>query len=51
MKLLDRYVTEVGKYLPRKQRADIEQEIRSTLEDMLEILRLSARGSEVEIRT
>ena len=36
MNLLDRYVSEVGKYLPRKQRVDIEQEIRSTLEDMLE---------------
>ena len=36
MNLLDKYVSEVGKYLPRKQRADIEQEIRSTLEDMLE---------------
>jgi len=36
MNLLDRYVTEVGKYLPRKNRADIEAEIRSTLEDMLE---------------
>ena len=36
MNLLDKYVAEVGKYLPRKQRADIEQEIRSTLEDMLE---------------
>lgn len=36
MNLLDRYVVEVGKHLPRKQRADIEKEIRSTLEDMLE---------------
>ena len=36
MNLLDRYVSEVGKYLPRKNRADIEAEIRSTLEDMLE---------------
>ena len=36
MNLLDKYVAEVGKYLPRKQRADIEQEIRSTLLDMLE---------------
>lgn len=36
MNLLDKYVAEVGKHLPRKQRADIEQEIRSTLEDMLE---------------
>ena len=36
MNLLDRYVSEVGKYLPRKNRTDIEAEIRSTLEDMLE---------------
>ncbi|MEW6285358.1 MAG: hypothetical protein AB1509_03945 [Chloroflexota bacterium] len=36
MNLIDRYVAEVGKYLPRSQRADIEKEIRSTLEDMLE---------------
>ncbi|HSM71816.1 MAG TPA: hypothetical protein VK851_09745 [Anaerolineales bacterium] len=36
MNLLDRYVAEVGKHLPRGQRADIEAEIRSTLEDMLE---------------
>ena len=36
MNLLDKYVSEVGKYLPRKNRADIEAEIRSTLEDMLE---------------
>jgi hypothetical protein len=36
MNLIDKYITEVGKYLPRKNRADIEAEIRSTLEDMLE---------------
>jgi hypothetical protein len=36
MNLLDKYVAEVGKHLPRKNRADIEAEIRSTLEDMLE---------------
>jgi hypothetical protein len=36
MNLIDRYVAEVGKHLPRKGRADIEKEIRSTLEDMLE---------------
>jgi hypothetical protein len=34
--LIDRYVAEVGRYLPEKSRADIEAEIRSTLEDMLE---------------
>jgi len=36
MNLIDRYVTEVGKYLPRKNRLDIEAELRSTLEDMLD---------------
>jgi hypothetical protein len=36
MNLIDKYVTEVGKYLPRRNRVDIEAEIRSTLEDMLE---------------
>lgn len=36
MKLIDRYTAEVGKHLPGKNRADIEAEIRSTLEDMLE---------------
>ena len=36
MKLLEKYVAEVGKYLPRNQRADIEKELKSTLEDMLE---------------
>lgn len=36
MNLIERYVTEIGKHLPHKSRADIETEIRSTLEDMLE---------------
>jgi hypothetical protein len=36
MDLIDRYAVEVGKNLPRKSRADIETEIRSTLQDMLE---------------
>jgi hypothetical protein len=37
MKLIDRYVTEVGKNLPLvKGRKDMENELRSTLEDMLE---------------
>ena len=36
MNLLDKYVIAVGKHLPRKNRADIEAELRSTLEDMLE---------------
>jgi hypothetical protein len=36
MNLIDKYIVEVGKYLPRKNRADIQSEIRSTLEDMLD---------------
>jgi hypothetical protein len=36
MNLIDKYISEVGKHLPRKNRTDIEAEIRSTLEDMLE---------------
>lgn len=36
MNLIDRYITEVGKHLPVKSRSDIQAEIKSTLEDMLE---------------
>jgi hypothetical protein len=36
MNLIDTYVSEIGGRLPRKMRADIEAELRSTLEDMLE---------------
>ena len=36
MNLLDKYVSEIGKGLPRRNRADIETEIRSTLQDMLD---------------
>jgi hypothetical protein len=44
MNLIDKYIAEVGKHLPRRNRADIEAEIRSTLEDMLEE-RKHARGT------
>lgn len=36
MNLFDKYVLEVGKRLPRKNRTDIQAELRSTLQDMLE---------------
>jgi hypothetical protein len=36
MNLIDRYTNEIGRYLPRKSRADIQEEIRSTIEDILE---------------
>jgi len=44
MNLIDKYIAEVGKHLPRKNRADIEAEIHSTLEDMLEE-RMQASGA------
>ena len=44
MNLIDKYIAEVGKHLPRRNRADIEAEIRSTLEDMLEE-RKQAKGT------
>ena len=49
MNLIDKYVTEVGKYLPRKNRADIEAEIRSTLEDMLEERNQASPESEAAV--
>ena len=36
MNLIDRYVDEVGRHLPEKDRSDIQAEIRSMVEDMLE---------------
>jgi hypothetical protein len=39
MDLIDRYVYEVGRHLPRKNRADIKAELHSTLVDTLEARR------------
>lgn len=36
MNLMDRYIAEVGRHLPEKDRADIEAEIRSMMEDMVD---------------
>jgi hypothetical protein len=36
MSLMNRYVAEVGRHLPEKDRSDIEAEVRSMIEDMLE---------------
>ena len=36
MNLIDRYVHQVGKRLPKKQRTDVEAELRSLLSDMVE---------------
>ncbi len=36
MSLIERYIYEVGKHLPRKNRADIQEELRSALNDALE---------------
>jgi hypothetical protein len=36
MSLIDRYVAEVGRHLPEKDRSDIEAEIRSMVDDMID---------------
>jgi len=36
MSLIERYIAEVGRHLPEKDRGDIEAEIRSMLEDMID---------------
>lgn len=36
MDLIERYVAEVGRHLPRKQRVDVQTELRSLLQDMVE---------------
>jgi hypothetical protein len=36
MSLIDRYIEEVGRHLPEKNRSDIEAEIRSMVDDMVE---------------
>ena len=49
MNLIDKYIAEVGKHLPRRQRADIEAEIRSTLEDMLEERNQAEASNEAQV--
>jgi hypothetical protein len=48
MNLIDRYVHEVGRYLPRKNKADIQAELRSLLVDTLED-RASGEPTEADI--
>ena len=36
MSLIDRYIAEVGRHLPEKDRLDIEAEIRSMIDDTIE---------------
>lgn len=48
MELIDRYVYEVGRYLPHKNRADIQTELRSLLSDTLEA-RVKGEASEEDI--
>jgi hypothetical protein len=47
MNLLDKYISEVGKHLPRRSRVDLQTEIRSNLEDMLDD-RSQAAGKPVD---
>ena len=36
MELIEAYIVEIGKHLPGKDRADVQQEIRSLLQDALD---------------
>jgi hypothetical protein len=47
MSLIDRYVAEVGRHLPEKDRSDIETEIRTMVDDMIEE-RASTSSASVE---
>lgn len=44
MNLIDRYIAAVGRHLPEKDRSDIEAEIRSIIEDMLDERRERGHG-------
>jgi hypothetical protein len=46
MSLIDRYVAEVGRHLPEKDRSDIEAEIRSMVNDMIDERGQSAVNNE-----
>jgi len=46
MSLIDKYVAEVGRHLPEKDRSDIEKEIRSMVEDMIDERAQSATDNE-----
>jgi hypothetical protein len=48
MSLLDRYLHEVGRYLPRKNKSDIQAELRSSLVDSMED-RYGSEPSEAEV--
>jgi len=49
MNLIDRYIAEVGRHLPEKNRSDIEAEIRSMLEDMLEENGYQAKSADEKV--
>jgi len=51
MKLIDRYVHAVSRQLPPKIRADVEMELRSSLEDSLEARSKGATGKALEKHT
>jgi hypothetical protein len=48
MDLIDRYVNDVGRRLPRRQRADVQTELRSLLQDTLED-RVEGKASEEDV--
>lgn len=51
MNLIDRYIAEVGRHLPEKDRSDIEAEIRSMIEDMLDDRGHNAKTADEKVIT
>src|SRR5262245_29327237 len=49
MSLIDRYIAEVGRHLPEKDREDIEAEIRSMVEDTLEERRQQVKSADDKV--
>ena len=51
MSLMNRYIAEVGRHLPEKDRSDIEAEIRSMVEDMVEERQGEGKSANVKVVT
>lgn len=49
MDLMERYIVEVGRHLPRKGREDVLNELRSTLQDMLDDRVVEGKPTEADV--
>ena len=49
MNLMERYIIEVGRHLPRKGREEVLNELRSTLQDMLDDRVVEGKPAEADV--